>query len=933
MAFSPEVTPSSGSASGPATWNEALLTELQALRPEVFQDMHAEGFAAAPDRKAANLRELYQQIGNLAPAEQHDAPAPRQVLSALCFSGGGIRSATFNLGVIQGLARLGLLGQFDYLSSVSGGGYIASWLRIWIHREGRQQVLQTLVQSPQERQANPLAPEPKPIDNLREYSNYLTPRLGVFSADTWTGAAIVVRNLLLNWLVILPLLAVLVSIPQLCFLVVQSADFDATEGLLLLIMALLVELGASGTIYWFRRFMTSPTTPQRTFVIGCVLPLYLATVLLSMAALGFQKPSLRALWLFALLWCMVVPLLGWTVSELRRRALARKAVAPGAPYAWPGYEMLALMLSGALSAGLLVTLARTWLPYFYEYPALYVICAVPTLLGIYLLARTIFVAFASLSEGWRGDTRPASSDDADREWWARFSGWVLLLAFVWMAVSALCILGGYALEQFKALYLPHVLSAVGGIAGLVASLLGMGSDTASTNESSPQPVSALKHGVMSAAAPLCILLLMILLARGTALLGGVVTGERQALMLVLSGDLKRHPASPLSLDDCLWFLTMPLGLTVLALVMGRVVNVNRFSLHGVYRNRLIRAYLGASNTQRQPHPFTGFDPHDNPRLHTLWHATGDATRPLPVINATLNLVRGAEKLAWQQRQSESFSMTPFYCGNFYEGYRPAAEYGGAGGISVGTAVAISGAAANPNMGSSSSSVIGFLMALFNARLGAWLGNTNAHGNTTHRFAGPRQAIFPLLAELFGLTSARSRYINLSDGGHFDNLGLYEMVLRRCRFIVISDAGQDPAVTFADLGNVIRKIRIDFAIPIAFTHKIHILPRRAAEVGLYCATATIDYRAADGHGVENGHIVYLKPALNGRGQPIPYDVYSYAQAAPDFPHESTADQWFSEAQFESYRALGLHMIEQIAQGQQATDFATFMKLVQTYMESA
>jgi hypothetical protein len=303
---------------------------------------------------------------------------------------------------------------------------------------------------------------------------------------------------------------------------------------------------------------------------------------------------------------------------------------------------------------------------------------------------------------------------------------------------------------------------------------------------------------------------------------------------------------------------------------------------------------------------------------------------LPVINATLNLVMSEEKLAWQQRKSESFSMTPFYCGNFHEGYRLSTEYGGPEGISLGTAVAISGAAANPNMGYNSSPTIEFLMALFNTRLGAWLGNTNARGHATYRFPGPRQAIIPLIAELFGLTSAKSRYINLSDGGHFDNLGLYEMVLRRCRYIFISDAGHDPLSTFEDLGNAIRKIRIDFGIPIAFEKKILILPRSEKEMGLYCATASIYYKEADGPDVQDGRLVYIKPALTGRGEPIPYDVYSYAQAVQAFPHESTADQWFSESQFESYRALGLHLIEQIGQRKSASNFATFMDLVEAYM---
>src|SRR5213082_1758714 len=97
--------------------------------------------------------------------------------AALCISGGGIRSATFGLGVLQGLARCGLLGKFHYLSTVSGGGYIGSWLSAWIHRAkgGLASVAAQLALPSETARPNP---EPVEIQNLRSYSNYLTPRLG-----------------------------------------------------------------------------------------------------------------------------------------------------------------------------------------------------------------------------------------------------------------------------------------------------------------------------------------------------------------------------------------------------------------------------------------------------------------------------------------------------------------------------------------------------------------------------------------------------------------------------------------------------------------------------------------------------------------------------------------------------------------------------------
>src|SRR5882757_5024924 len=126
---------------------------------------------------------------------------------------GGIRSATFNLGVIQTLARVGLLGKFDYISSVSGGGYIASWLRAWMHRRGVDEVVRELGKGA--KGSDPLNIEPRPVVNLREYSNYLTPAVGLFSGDCWSVAATIARNLLLNWLVLLPLMGAVIGIPLL----------------------------------------------------------------------------------------------------------------------------------------------------------------------------------------------------------------------------------------------------------------------------------------------------------------------------------------------------------------------------------------------------------------------------------------------------------------------------------------------------------------------------------------------------------------------------------------------------------------------------------------------------------------------------------------------------------------------------------------------
>jgi hypothetical protein len=281
-------------------------------------------------------------------------------------------------------------------------------------------------------------------------------------------------------------------------------------------------------------------------------------------------------------------------------------------------------------------------------------------------------------------------------------------------------------------------------------------------------------------------------------------------------------------------------------------------------------------------------------------------RPFHVVNMTLNLV-GGDRLAWQQRKAESLTATALHCGNARLGYRHSAGYGGEDGISLGTAITISGAAASPSMGYHSSPIVGFIMTLFNLRLGAWLGNPGKAGNSAWTHEGPRSAIKSLVREAFGLTNDASEYVYLSDGGHFENLGIYEMVLRRCHTIVVLDSGCDEQFTYEDLGNALRKIRIDMKIPITFGEKAAAALRSPdKDKRKRCATAVIQYSAVDAD-CPDGRLIYIKPMLLGNEPP---DVASYQRSFPSFPHQSTAEQWFDESQTESYRMLGEYSVEEI-----------------------
>ena len=387
-----------------------------------------------------------------------------------------------------------------------------------------------------------------------------------------------------------------------------------------------------------------------------------------------------------------------------------------------------------------------------------------------------------------------------------------------------------------------------------------------------------------------------------------------------------------------WFDALAtLVLFIATSVLGWMVNTNRFSLHYYWRNRMMRAYLGATRSDeeraRTKSKFTDFDDEDNLRMSDL------KQKPLHVVNVTLNLV-GGDKLAWQDRKAESFTISPLHCGSYWLGYRGSEQYAmnrKGKGISLATAVAISGAAASPNMGyMMTSPVVRFIMTIFNVRMGFWLGNPGPDCGEAYKRDSPRESVRPLVEEALGQTDDKKPYVYLSDGGHFENFGLYEMILRRCRFIVIGDGSSDEKYDFGSLATAIRQIRVDFGVPIdmgkmQFGHQ-------PDDRNNYCAVGVIRYSCVDRPGgsgtpAENaeydGVIVYLKPSLIGDE---PRDVLNYHDTSPTFPQESIADQWFSEPQFESYRALGSHMVETIRNAPSAVKLDNFEERIKELLES-
>jgi hypothetical protein len=363
-------------------------------------------------------------------------------------------------------------------------------------------------------------------------------------------------------------------------------------------------------------------------------------------------------------------------------------------------------------------------------------------------------------------------------------------------------------------------------------------------------------------------------------------------------------------------LRIVFGLLAAALVwvvaLGWMVDPNTVSMHQFYKARLVRAYLGASNPRRlkEHKEIADAVAGDDVPLSALKNCQRGA--PYHLINTTLNLVAGRD-LSTAQRSASSFILSKNYCGSLRTNYRPTDSYMN-GRLSLGTAVAASGAAVSPSMGSKKpTAAMAMLLTLLNVRLGYW---SPTPSREHWKMSQPRLWPFYLLREFLSQTNDLSSYCYLTDGGHFDNTGLYSLVERGCRYIVLVDCGADPQPScFQDLGDAIRRCRIDFGAEVDLKLD-HLIENKCQSATQYFAVGEIKYSRKHAEalhwkieGRENdkeeeaaltGIIIYFKPTILGKETA---DVRQYAIENKYFPQQSTANQWFGEAQFESYRRLG------------------------------
>ena len=361
-----------------------------------------------------------------------------------------------------------------------------------------------------------------------------------------------------------------------------------------------------------------------------------------------------------------------------------------------------------------------------------------------------------------------------------------------------------------------------------------------------------------------------------------------------------------------------IGLTVVLLSfwLSRRVNINHISIHRYYRDRLMELFMpNAEKLFRKKH--MGRDDLANEaKLSSMCQFSDASTKenkivgPYHIINANM-VTMNSSYMKLRARGGDNFILSPLYCGNAVTGWRGTKEYLD-GDMSLATAMAISGAAADPHgapggEGLTRNWSLSLLMALLNMRLGYWAPNPNPERNKGNSRVPTwfRQGWHELTGS--GMTE-KDPLVHLADGGHFENLALYELVRRRVKVIVVCDGAADAGYTFNDFSNFVEKVRVDFGATVDMPSFLSMCPTPAYDghgnkKNKYAVdTAKQGYLVGDiiYDDGSTGTLAYIKTTMI---EGLPKDIYGYKNAHPDFPDETTADQFFDEKQFEAYRELG------------------------------
>jgi hypothetical protein len=628
------------------------------------------------------------------------APPPRRVtwsrrictgehvndLVGLALSGGGIRSATFSLGVLQRLQELDLLRQVDYLSTVSGGGYIGAWLLASVKRT-RYWLTQPTDWTPS-------------IAHLRRYSNYLSPRTGLMSADTWTMWGSWIRNAALIQVSAVAWLALVMLVVGIGRLVFSWAEARWVYGPIVTIALIALAVAIFRNI----RKETDSRTEQRviwTAVLPAWIGAFAASAVLWSDAVGSGQTYFEILTSAYDRWRVPLVVLvagAWLLSW-------RSADGGGL------WRIVLGGLTAVFSAGVMY-LAVCGVYFMYEQwsgdsarHVWYAYAFGPSLVLI-AMALGVMVMIGMLGH---------ASPDWRREWWTRLGSWMGIYGAAFLAISLGAILGPVlTLKALDGSWGSTVQwSSIIGWAGTVIGGLVAGNSSQPDAERA-KTASAKAVGIFARVAAVVFIIGAICLV---ATLVHVLLVKIWASGSAISANRYWFNANVLGAREYLWTAG---ALLLIGVVCSWRFELNVFGLNQFYRNRLVRCYLGATRWVpgfRKPHEFTGFDADDDLYLSKLRHAAADDPPyppyrgPFPIVNCALNL-GGSSDLALHTRHSASFVMTPLRCGADRPalGYAPSSqlpdgEFGG--NVKLGQAISVSGAAASPNMGYDTSPLVAF----------------------------------------------------------------------------------------------------------------------------------------------------------------------------------------------------------------------------------
>jgi hypothetical protein len=739
---------------------------------------------------------------------------------ALCLSGGGIRSATFNLGLLQALAEKGVLDRLDYLSTVSGGGYIGGFWTAWQYNQLSKQTpgaawhelemkfpVRTTGPAQQERER----PE---VRHLREFSRFLIPRVGFTQSETWNAATVVFGGTLISLVVTASAVAAVLYAWLWANRLIGGQPFFGVDGYVMPAEGRAVTFGLlTLALHWSSEYMI-----WRVGKLG-------KTPYKPSAELGFAAAVLSGL--------------GW--------ALISGSFGMDGILADPKAALDGMMATIHVGPAAFATSA----------PALVWLASAVVLLTVRGIAQRLL--------------RPAYRNAIDRAIGRCMAPAILALGLsaIWCTASAL---SGPDAPSLR------VGAGIGGGAvGLFLMLRDWLKEPVKETRGS-QLFDRVFRWLRPVLPQLAALVAVAIFLLGVAIFVHHFSQSRWVPLAV----------TLVFLSSLIWFDPALVG------------------LHEFYRARIARCFLGAARAEMPsggpiPPAATVEQEGDDRTLgelrDTLW---GKA--PLHLVCCAANNLSG-DVLGSLYRGARSATLSPLgvSLGNFSSPRDKS---------SLSSVLTASAAAFNSQMGGISLKLgpaVAFLMCALNLRLGLWIDHP-LHPKTTRWLPGWNFVLEALGRtrsdqvgdqQFFAGTWSRATQLHLSDGGHFETLGLYELVRRHCRHIIVSDASADPTSSFDDLGNAIRRVREDFGVEI----EIDIEPLRPNEKGFarqHAVVGTIHYHGLDS--TDKGQLIYFKPTLTGDE---PVDVAQFRVRNPQFPHDGTGDQFYDEAQWESYRRLGQH----------------------------